>query len=72
MAEEAVERTLCLLRQAHVYKLPPRPSAGGWRCQEWPKTNHIFSGRVRVLARGDVCNVQLEDATTGGLFAKAS
>ena len=65
-----IERTLTMVREAHVYSLPPRPSAGGWRCQDWPKSSHIFSGRVRVVAAGDACTVLLEDSTNGSLFAQ--
>ena len=68
--EEHVERTLTILPEIHVYSLPPRPSAGGWKCQDWPKTNHIFTGRVRVTAKGANCVIKLEDPTTGGLFAQ--
>ena len=66
---EETERTLTVLRQAHLYSLPPRPSAGGWRCQDWPKSSHIFTGRVRVVATGKHCNVRIEDPTNGSLFA---
>uniref|UniRef100_A0A7S0JDF0 NECAP PHear domain-containing protein n=1 Tax=Calcidiscus leptoporus TaxID=127549 RepID=A0A7S0JDF0_9EUKA len=70
MAADGFSRTLSLLPEAHVYKLPPRPSAGGWRCQEWPKTSHIFTGRCRITAWGDDCTVALEDRETGTLFAQ--
>ena len=69
-ADEEPARTLSVYREAHVYTLPPRPSAGGWRCQDWPKSSHIFSGRVRVVATGDACSVLLEDTSNGTLFAR--
>ncbi|KAL1511502.1 hypothetical protein AB1Y20_006299 [Prymnesium parvum] len=69
MADEHTELTLSVLSQAHVYKLPPRPSSGGWRCQDWPKTNHIFTARVRIVACGAKCTIRLEDPTNGTLFA---
>ena len=58
---EHTEITLSTLREAHVYKLPPRPSAGGWKCQEWPKGNHIFTARVKIVAQGEKCMVRFED-----------
>ena len=61
--DEHTEITLSTLREAHVYKLPPRPSAGGWKCQEWPKGNHIFTARVKIVARGAQCMVRFEDQT---------
>ena len=69
MSDE-VERTLSVLREAHVYTLPPRPGAGGYRCQDWPKTNHIFTGRVRIVAKGDLCTVRLENPADSTLFAQ--
>ena len=69
-ADDEPARTLSVYREAHVYTLPPRPSAGGWRCQDWPKSSHIFSGRVRVAATGDLCEILLEDTEKGTLFAR--
>ena len=69
-APEAVEHTLSVLPQAHVYKLPPRPSAGGWQCQQWPKESHIFSGKVVIVAVGSKCTVRLIDEQNGSLFAQ--
>ena len=70
--EEAadVEHTLSILPTAHVYKLPPRPSAGGWQCQQWPKENHIFSGKVIIVAQGSKCTIRLVDSESGSLFAQ--
>ena len=70
MDEEHTERTLTVLRECHVYTLPPRPAASGWKCQDWPKTSHVFTGRVRVVAKGDQCTVKLEDSESGSLFAQ--
>jgi hypothetical protein len=56
---------------AHIYKLPPRPSGGGWKCQEWPKTNHILGGRVVIVAKGEQCTIRLCDPEKGdALFAQ--
>lgn len=67
--EATVERTLTVVREAHMYSLPPRPSSGGWRCQDWPKSSHIFTGCVRVVSAGTQCNIRIEDPSTGSLFA---
>ena len=72
---EATEITLARLPansdgRAHVYKLPPRPDARGWKCQEWPKESHIFAARVNITAKGDVCTIKLIDPENGTLFAQ--
>jgi hypothetical protein len=65
-----VEQTLSVLNTAQVYKLPPRPSTAGWQCADWPKTNHIFTGRVMIVALGKQCTIKLIDPNTGTLFAQ--
>ena len=73
MDDDTLEHTLSTLAEAHVYKLPPRASAStGWRCQEWPKTNHIFSGRVVITACGEKCMIKLTDKQSGSLFAQCT
>jgi adaptin ear-binding coat-associated protein 1/2 len=37
------------------------------RAQEW-EGNHIWSGRCKVVAKGNHCEVRLEDSTTGESF----
>lgn len=64
------EQTLSVLPTAHVYTLPPRPSAGGWKCQDWPKTNLIFTGRVVIVALGELCTIKLMDTEKNTLFAQ--
>ena len=59
-----------LLLPAHSYKLPPRPSGSGWKCQEWPKENHIASTRVMIVALGSQCTIKLLDRENGSLFAQ--
>ena len=67
---EDIEITLTTLPLAHVYKLPPRPDTRGWNCQQWPKENHIFSGRVVIVAKGSLCTIRLMDVEKGTLFAQ--
>eukprot|EP00980_Cylindrotheca_fusiformis_P007100 scaffold1489_cov194-Cylindrotheca_fusiformis.AAC.10 len=64
---DAVERVRCVIQDAHVFKLPPRPTAGGWRGAEW--TDEVWQGTVRVVERDDVTLVLLVDRAGGGIFA---
>ncbi|KAI8477106.1 MAG: hypothetical protein J3K34DRAFT_381840 [Monoraphidium minutum] len=66
--EDEVLSTLYIHKCAHIYKIPPRPAAGGHRSGEWLVADKIFSGRLRVVARGDLAEVRLEEAN-GDLFA---
>ena len=59
-----VERVRAVIRNAHVFKLPPRPSAAGWRGADW--TEEVWQGLVKVVERGDKCAIVLcsEDGVT--------
>ena len=59
--EEDVEQTLHVARFISVYRIPPRPGANGWRSGEWLVSDKLFCGRMRILAKGDLCEIKLED-----------
>jgi hypothetical protein len=62
-----VERVRCVIQDAHVFKLPPRPTAGGWRGADW--TDEVWQGTVKVVERDDVTLVLLVDRESGKIFA---
>mmetsp|Transcript_18487 Transcript_18487/g.32109 ORF Transcript_18487/g.32109 Transcript_18487/m.32109 type:complete len:244 (-) Transcript_18487:11-742(-) len=66
---EAYEQTLALINQCFVYKLPPRTTTGDHRAAEWNAADPLWSGKLKVIAKGDACIVQLIDSTSGELFA---
>lgn len=64
---EIIERVRCVIKDAHVFKLPPRPTAGGWRGADW--TDEVWQGTVKVVERGEVTLVLLVDRVSGSIFA---
>jgi adaptin ear-binding coat-associated protein 1/2 len=64
---EVVERVRCTLADAHVFKLPPRPTAGGWRGADWDK--EVWQGTLKVVERGPLTVVLLLDPKTNAIFA---
>lgn len=64
---EVIERVRCVINDAHVFKLPARKSAGGWRGGDWDQ--EVWQGIVKVVERGNLTVVLLVDRTTGGIFA---
>ena len=56
-----VERVLCVVQETHVYKIPPRQSSEGHRANDW-NGNHLWTGRCRVVGKGDKCEIKLEEA----------
>lgn len=66
--DESFEQTLLVVREVSVYKIPPRGTVG-YKCAEWLQSDKIWSGRLRILALKDKCEIRLEDSNTGELFA---
>lgn len=62
------EQTMCLIKECHVFKIPPRSTIEGYKAEGW-SNNHIWTGRLRVIAKGMNCEVRLEDTKTGKIFA---
>lgn len=69
MDDEDIEHTLYLNRDVKVYRIPPRPAAGGHSSGTWRVDDCIFTGRLRVMAKGAAAEIRLEDGSTGELFA---
>ncbi|XP_073147124.1 uncharacterized protein At1g03900-like [Henckelia pumila] len=67
--EETLEHTLLVVREVSVFKIPPRPSSGGYKCGEWLQSDKIWSGRLRVVSCKTRCEIRLEDPNSGELFA---
>jgi hypothetical protein len=64
---EVIERVRCAIPDAHVFKLPHRPTAGGWRGADWDQ--EVWQGTLKVVERGDLTVVLLVDRASGGIFA---
>ncbi len=58
--EVVIERLRLKISNAHIFKLPPKPSAGGWRGAEW--RDKIWQGTLKVVERNDQTAVLLVDA----------
>ncbi|XP_057798124.1 uncharacterized protein At1g03900 [Salvia miltiorrhiza] len=67
--QETFEHTLLVVREVAVYKIPPRPTSGGYKCGEWLQSDKIWSGRLRVVSCHTRCEIRLEDPNSGDLFA---
>ncbi len=46
----AMEFTLFVAKEVDLYKIPPRPNAGGYRSGEWKVADKIFTARCKVVA----------------------
>jgi len=66
---EDIERTLLVKPEVFIYKIPPRSSAKGYRAADWKLDAPDWTVRLRVLVKGSICEIRLDDRNTGELFA---
>jgi adaptin ear-binding coat-associated protein 1/2 len=65
---EVIERVRCSIPDTHVFKLPTRKSAGGWRGADWDQ--EVWQGTLKVVERGPLTVILLLDrAPPHKLFA---
>lgn len=64
---EVIERVRCSIPDAHVFKLPTRQTAGGWRGADW--TQEVWQGTLKVVERGPLTVILLVEKTNGSIFA---
>lgn len=53
-----------------VYQIPPLKNESGHRANDWDVEKWLWSGRLRMVSKGNTLIVMLEDANTGELFAQ--
>ena len=63
------ERHLTCIPVVYVFKIPPLQQADGYRCTGW-EGNHVWTGRLRVIAKGRNSRIILDDPNTGNVFAE--
>jgi len=66
--EDDSEITLTIINLVHVFKIPPRRTAKGHYAADWENCE-IWSGRCKVIGKGQICEVILEDTDSGDVFA---
>jgi Protein of unknown function (DUF1681) len=60
LQDEPIQITLYVNRCVKVYRVPPRLAAGH-RSGEWRVDSLLWSGRLRMLARGTDVEIRLEN-----------
>ncbi|XP_049867106.1 NECAP-like protein CG9132 [Pectinophora gossypiella] len=67
---ETYESVLLVKNEVFVFKIPPKTSNRGYRAADWNLQEPQWTGRMRLVAKGEELIMKLEDKTTGELFAK--
>ncbi|TPX72444.1 hypothetical protein CcCBS67573_g05881 [Chytriomyces confervae] len=63
--DDRYESVLLVIKECSVFRIPPRASAKGFKAADWDTDAFMWKGRLRIIAKGDECFINLEDATTG-------
>jgi hypothetical protein len=53
-------------QECFVYKIPPLKNESGHRANDWDVNKWLWSGRLRIAAKGDELTVYLEDLDANG------
>jgi len=69
-ADEEFETTLLVVSNVYVYRIPPRPSAQGYKAADWPDESLIWQGRLLIVERGDLAIIRLVHTQNGETFAE--
>lgn len=65
---DIIERVRVTIKNAHVFKLPPRQTVSvGWRGADWKEK--VWQGTVKVVERGEQTAILLVDRVKGSIFA---
>ncbi|XP_058791860.1 NECAP-like protein CG9132 [Phymastichus coffea] len=67
---ETYESVLLVKQEVFVFKIPPMSTNRGYRAADWNLQEPSWTGRMRVVAKGDAVCIKLEDKISGALFAK--
>ncbi|EPS68951.1 hypothetical protein M569_05819, partial [Genlisea aurea] len=68
---EEIELILFQVTECYVYLIPPRKTAASYRADEWNVNKWTWEGTLKVISKGVVCIIRLEDKTNGELYAQA-
>jgi hypothetical protein len=64
------ERQLSRCDKVRAFKIPPLRQGEGYRCSDWGN-DCLWTGRARILVKGSIARVVLDDPSSGTIFAEA-
>ncbi|CAK1552141.1 unnamed protein product [Leptosia nina] len=67
---DTYESVLLVKNEVFVFKIPPRTTNRGYRAADWNLQEPQWTGRMRLVSKGDELIMKLEDKVSGELFAK--
>ncbi|KAI8421489.1 hypothetical protein MSG28_009542 [Choristoneura fumiferana] len=67
---DTYESVLLVKNEVFVFKIPPKTTNRGYRAADWNLQEPQWTGRMRLVSKGEELVMKLEDKTSGQLFAK--
>ncbi|CAG9096552.1 unnamed protein product [Plutella xylostella] len=67
---DTYESVLLVKNEVFVFKIPPKTTNRGYRAADWNLQEPQWTGRMRLVGKGEELIMKLEDKVTGELFAK--
>ncbi|XP_023024939.1 NECAP-like protein CG9132 [Leptinotarsa decemlineata] len=67
---DSYESVLLVKPEIFVFNIPPRSTNRGYRAADWNLAEPAWTGRMRLISKGNDLAIKLEDRNTGELFAK--
>jgi hypothetical protein len=67
--ESDTESLLWTCKECYVYQIPPLKNESGHRANDWDVNKWLWSGALKVTARGSTLSIILHDPATAEVFA---
>ncbi|KAF5292614.1 hypothetical protein FQA39_LY13947 [Lamprigera yunnana] len=67
---DSYESVLLVKPEVFVFNIPPRTSNRGYKAADWNLAQPSWTGRMRLVAKGNDLAIKLEDKNNGELFAR--
>ncbi|XP_063620245.1 NECAP-like protein CG9132 isoform X1 [Cydia splendana] len=67
---DTYESVILVKNEVFVFKVPPKTTNRGYRAADWNLQEPQWTGRMRLVSKGEELVMKLEDKASGQLFAK--
>lgn len=69
VSDADIESLLWTCKECYVYQIPPLKNESGHRANDWDVNKWLWSGALRLTAKGDTMSIVLHDPNTSEIFA---
>ena len=69
LSDADIESLLWTCKECYVYQIPPLKNENGHRANDWDVNKWLWSGALKLSAKGNTLNIVLHSPETGEVFA---